>query len=822
MDGKLEIDFELEAKVEQEDSEVDTGNNNNSRDLDSVQVISLEREIFLKAILQLLDQRDTNVEAARFSKSRVNESNSDIIKSGIIKKATGNSLYLWKEKFVVLRHGEFTYEDDVGWGDAHKKKSVQLTVDQCSCRAFKLKAADGNLVFELTDTSGRRRLWLASTVLERDSWVRAINAAIVGSAGDFNVEEDPLLGGIPSLKSQLIATPHLHQEGGNTAPYATEIYHFNKIRTAISFMISAEDYQQHITRLSDKQLTVPVFYVKESLQGENIEIEIPTSSPASKRAILSSQVWKDLDRDVICVNGDVITGDKGPEAMVGAIVRHVLEQAERIRTALAGTGEKFDLNEGHALSCVRDVLLACNRTESGGDTYLCVSTLLSNPDLVVLTPFASEADPMDITVDVVCSKKHEYMSRYGGPDRLSQFSAGDSTACDVLDLDDESEADGELADGSVLRQTSHFRLDSQDGLAKMATTDGLDCGSAVDDRSVVTSDSGGAEEVALADLVLEDFESVGRSHKRAESGSVISEMDVGSHKRLDSGQISEALAEQCNMLGHFTDVYEGPATIRRRSYHKSSSSSSLASTNVGSPSRRYLNSSSNVVAVETDLSSSQHHHHHHQHRPSVEIFPFPAAKLAPDRPKSTNSIMNAVKEVTRMGTPGKDKAVSSKSKSKETQKLLKYSTHFPYLKRPASKLSMVFSSKNSREDSELVGSSHGNPGTAGNTPENAGQPSLFEAILSAGSKKPPRSRTGSTSMDFQQGVGEEPHMPSMCIRIQVRVKSRYRLCAADPKDEAMDTWGSVTGCFHQLFFIKTNCNGRPAVSDRLVTVTVGD
>lgn len=817
MDGKLlssiSTDFELEAKndrvSEHEISEVDTGGNIVSR-LDSIHTISLEREIFLKAILQLLDQRDTNVEAARYTKNGINESNSDIIKSGIIRKATGNSLYLWKEKFVVLRHGEFTYEDDVGWGDAHKRKAVHLTVDQCSCRAFKLKSADGNLVFELTDISGKRRLWMASTVMERDSWVRAINTAIIGSAGDFNIEEDQYLSGIPCSKSQLIATPHLHQEGGNTAPYSTEIYNFNSIRTAISSMISAEDYQQHVTRLAYKQLTVPVFYVQECTQSQNMPQEFLRNSPASKRAILSSQVWKDLDRDVICVNGDIITGDKGPAAMIGAIVRHVLEQAERIRADLAGTGEKFDLNEGHALSCVRDVLLACNRTESGGDTYLCVSTLLSNPDLVVLTPFASEADPMDITVDVVCSKKQLYIARYGGMDRQSQFSTGDSTAGDVLDLDDDSDDEDPIDNSALVRQGAHFRLDSQESLAKCRTTDSqADANSVVDDRSVVTSDSGEVEETTVISAELEDLDSMDGSHRRTDSGPS-PDIDV-SHKRLDSGQISDSLVEQFKFLGQFTDVFDGPGAMRTSSH----STSSVNSTNIGSPSRRYLSNSSRAAAASAaDGDSTTTTSMHHQ-RPSVEIFPFPAAKLASEQRKSNTSVLNALKDVTRLGTPGKGK----QSRKKE-QKLLKYSTHFPYLKRPASKQSLTVSSSKSQREDELLTSSHGAAGS-GNTPEGSVHSGLFEAIRSASIKRPPRSRTGSSTLEVQ-GAVEETQMPSMCIRIQVRVKSRYRLCAADPKDETTDIWGSVTGCFHQLFFIKTNCNGRPAVSDRLVTVTIGD
>ena len=59
---------------------------------------------------------------------------------------------------------------------------------------------------------------------------------------------------------------------------------------------------------------------------------------------------------------------------------------------------------------------------------------------------------------------------------------------------------------------------------------------------------------------------------------------------------------------------------------------------------------------------------------------------------------------------------------------------------------------------------------------------------------------------------------AMCIRVQVRAKSQYRVCTLDPQDESTDTWAYVTGEFEQCFFIKSNCNGRPVISDRLVKI----
>jgi hypothetical protein len=41
----------------------------------------------------------------------------------------------------------------------------------------------------------------------------------------------------------------------------------------------------------------------------------------------------------------------------------------------------------------------------------------------------------------------------------------------------------------------------------------------------------------------------------------------------------------------------------------------------------------------------------------------------------------------------------------------------------------------------------------------------------------------------------------------------------DPQGDETDTWASVTGVFKQLFYLKSHCNGRPSVSDRVINIT---
>ena len=68
-----------------------------------------------------------------------------------------------------------------------------------------------------------------------------------------------------------------------------------------------------------------------------------------------------------------------------------------------------------ALKYARDVLLACNRTRSGGDSYYCVENLCSNQELAVLCPSTSKAEPLQILVHHASpDEEHDPRSAEGG------------------------------------------------------------------------------------------------------------------------------------------------------------------------------------------------------------------------------------------------------------------------------------------------------------------------------------------------------------------------------------------------------------------------
>ena len=129
-------------------------------------IVMKEREMFLRAALQLLDQRENGIgdngapvevgNGAGVRKS-MSERTKDAIRVGCLRKFSkgtiwhGNSSldYTWHEKNVELRHGSFTYEDTLvgnpgvlglfgfATGGSHDKV-IMLDIDACICRPVKL------------------------------------------------------------------------------------------------------------------------------------------------------------------------------------------------------------------------------------------------------------------------------------------------------------------------------------------------------------------------------------------------------------------------------------------------------------------------------------------------------------------------------------------------------------------------------------------------------------------------------------------------------------------------------------------------------------
>ena len=158
------------------------------------------------------------------------------------------------------------------------------------------------------------------------------------------------------------------------------------------------------------------------------------------------QAWKDLARDSVRIDGELVSGGEvGAQGVLGAFVRHLVDKCDllkataaakttsasthtattssaRSRSSSSNSGHDnnassdgsngsdldpsspsssfFQLTEAAAVSLAREILSLTNRTETGGDTYFCIDSLLcattQDRDMCILTPLGAEADPLEV------------------------------------------------------------------------------------------------------------------------------------------------------------------------------------------------------------------------------------------------------------------------------------------------------------------------------------------------------------------------------------------------------------------------------------------
>jgi hypothetical protein len=311
--------------------------------------IAREREIFLRAALQLLEQiqktapdtgqspppvinrvsRSLTIEQMNNNGSALIQSTnnintgeamkpshrkrlqaydvgSDVIRFGILKKASRGTGFPsmkrgWKNKIVELRFGSFEYEDEkshTAWtvtgssvtsnnnnssninnnntnshdSSHNSRKSIPLLAESCQCRPFKIRAPNGNCVFELTLYGGPRRLWIAPSEAERDLWVHSIRQAMIGCLGDilesgsnkksWNDDYDDWGSGNSSpVKVHRRLSSY---SDGPAAPFALDIAKFVTLQRSIHSITEREFYRQALTKMSQNNIdvVVPVFYIK--------------------------------------------------------------------------------------------------------------------------------------------------------------------------------------------------------------------------------------------------------------------------------------------------------------------------------------------------------------------------------------------------------------------------------------------------------------------------------------------------------------------------------------------------------------------------------
>jgi hypothetical protein len=343
---------------------------------------AMEHRILLRAVLDLLAERDRHAPV-------VGMNDPFIVKSGPLKKASHLVRGTWKVKYVEIRRGMFSYyenavsKDATGEGEL-LRKDIPLEAHSCTCRAVKLhqkalKLAPGGALFELT-VNGSKRLWMANSRQEREAWIQAVNNAMAGASvtrGDSSTDHRGLVRGV-----------------NPRSPFRSDLRQFLKTQTSIRNAGSKLEYMAGLRDLLDHSLKVPVKWIAKQgvLATESTDVAFQEATVASS----IDQLWKDLQRDSVCIDNELFRGDSdhGPEKIMGALMRRLLFFGNSSESSRG----RHDLSETQALTYARDILLSANRTRTGGDCYFCINALCKHSGFVVIVPSAMAAEPVVINV----------------------------------------------------------------------------------------------------------------------------------------------------------------------------------------------------------------------------------------------------------------------------------------------------------------------------------------------------------------------------------------------------------------------------------------
>mmetsp|Transcript_27917 Transcript_27917/g.55967 ORF Transcript_27917/g.55967 Transcript_27917/m.55967 type:complete len:753 (+) Transcript_27917:304-2562(+) len=365
-------------------------NNNNHEAQAMAQNLASEHRIFLRAALDMLTERDQLRMYAD-----VNDPN-NIIKTGTLRKASHRIKGVWRTKHVEIREGVFSYLSGSANKSSSSRKDVLLRASSCTCRAVKIRSVKirpsnfGNgFVFELKIQGGSRRLWMANTREERLSWMQAIHSAMIGASVtrsdnflEYHIDNNNNSNSSGKKKGNKLPV---------NSPYQAYLEHYIEVGEACASAETKAEYLSALASLRGKSITVPVQWIKSQLD------DTPAASAFLENDISScvEQLWKDLVRDSVEINGHVLTGESfhGPERIVGKLTQQIL-----VSDKSQNSEDAKRITESQSVLYARNILLGADRTRTGGDSYYCAENLCTNRNLVVICPSSTEANPLSITV----------------------------------------------------------------------------------------------------------------------------------------------------------------------------------------------------------------------------------------------------------------------------------------------------------------------------------------------------------------------------------------------------------------------------------------
>eukprot|EP00804_Cyclotella_cryptica_P005526 CCRYP_003035-RB/>CCRYP_003035-RB protein AED:0.08 eAED:0.08 QI:977/1/1/1/0/0.33/3/22/479 len=246
---------------------------------------------------------------------------------------------------------------------------------------------------------------MANTKEERQRWIQAIHEAMIGAS--VTRSDNFLEYHVDDYDGDFWSKSNNRKMDVQTkSPYCGTMSRYLKVRDAVNCAQSKTEYIEALCGLNgDEATTVPVEWIK-----AQVDITMRSAFVENETSSCVEQLWKDLCRDSVAINGKVFVGDayRGPDRILGNLTRQILHEGEtgyrcsngRSSSDLYATPSLSAnrITEAQAVSYARDILLACDRTRSGGDSYYCAEHLCLNRELVAICPTSVEASPLSITV----------------------------------------------------------------------------------------------------------------------------------------------------------------------------------------------------------------------------------------------------------------------------------------------------------------------------------------------------------------------------------------------------------------------------------------
>ena len=157
-----------------------------------------------------------------------------------------------------------------------RKKSIPLLASVCNCR---MVASRKSTVFELSLRKGVKRLWLCSSEEDRQEWMKAISEATLTSASG-----EGTMGGL----------------FGDDSPYSQDMKRYKDMRESFELASDRALYQEVIQQLHQEQICVAFSWVRGQI-GEFFPMAGGSGMMAGGNDL--TQLWKDMMRDKVCING---------------------------------------------------------------------------------------------------------------------------------------------------------------------------------------------------------------------------------------------------------------------------------------------------------------------------------------------------------------------------------------------------------------------------------------------------------------------------------------------------------------------------------------